>query len=165
MLFEKCAGKNPTDLIGKLLPEGIFMPSKKPNIKVPIYNVRVAVKSNSMIQIRTSENEKLFVEPGSNYGVAFYKTEKGDIEELMLSFFQASQNLVAGMEAFPEQMDGKRKLFSLQINDLASIDASEDEIREKDYKVLSKKLYRVKTLSNLDTIWPPELILRRRLSG
>ncbi len=79
--------------------------------------------------------------------MAFYKTEKGDIEELMLSFFQASQNVVAGMEAFPEQMDGKRKLFSLQINDLVLIDASEDEIREKDYKVLSKNLYRVQTLS------------------
>jgi hypothetical protein len=82
--------------------------------------------------------------------LAFYKTEKGDIEELMLSFFQASQNVVAGMEAFPEQMDGKRKLFSLQINDLVLIDASEDEIREKDYTVLSKKLYRVKTLSKQD---------------
>jgi CRISPR-associated endonuclease Csn1 len=149
-LKELTINSNPEDKISKLFPEGVFMKSKNPELKVPIYKVRVQAKSASMIAIRTKENSRLFVEPGSNYCSAFYENADGKIEENVITFFDGINRKKLGIPAVPPSKENKKLLFTLQINDLVLIDADPAEIENSSPKDISKKLYRVQNLSKGD---------------
>ncbi len=143
-----------------------------------IRSVRCYTGLNSTVPIRYNEQGDAisFVKPGNNHHVAIYVDEKGDWQEHIATFWHAVErkkygvptiitnpaevweNISSNMpESFQEQLPASatwRFAFSMQQNEMFILGLEEelyqDAIRNKDYALLSKYLYRVQKMTKGD---------------
>ncbi len=130
--------------ITEAMASELFMVSKDGKKKIPVKKVRMIQKAGGLIQLRPTENEKLFVAPGSNYLIALYEKDGKRAYETV-SFFEAAQLKLKGQIIYPAEKNGKPFLFSLVQKDLVLVyDKHPDEIDWDDKKKLFESLYLVR---------------------
>ena len=140
-----------------------------------IRSVRCYTGLGSTVPVRYNEQGEAisFVKPGNNHHVAIYVDEKGDWQEHIATFWHAVErkkygvpaiitnpagvweNITPNMpESFQEQLPASATwqfAFSMQQNEMFILGLEEelyqDAIRNKDYALLSKYLYRVQKIS------------------
>ncbi len=143
-----------------------------------IRSVRCYTGLGSTVPVRYNEQGEAisFVKPGNNHHVAIYVDEKGDWQEHIATFWHAVErkkygvpaiitnpagvweNITPNMpESFQEQLPASATwqfAFSMQQNEMFILGLEEelyqDAIRNKDYALLSKYLYRVQSISTRD---------------
>lgn len=140
-----------------------------------IHSVRCYTGLSSVVPVRYNDAGQsiAFVKPGNNHHVAIYKDENGKWQEHIATFWHAVErkkygvptiitnpgkvweNISADMpESFLEQLPKSARwefVFSMQQNEMFILGMEEelyqDAIRNDDYALLSKYLYRVQKLS------------------
>lgn len=143
-----------------------------------IRSVRCYTGLGSTVPVRYNEQGEAisFVKPGNNHHVAIYVDEKGDWQEHIATFWHAVErkkygvpaiitnpagvweNITPNMpESFQEQLPASATwqfAFSMQQNEMFILGLEEelyqDAIRNKDYALLSKYLYRVQKMTKGD---------------
>lgn len=143
-----------------------------------IRSVRCYTGLSSTVPVRYNERGEAisFVKPGNNHHVAIYLDERGDWQEHIATFWHAVERKKYGIptiitnpaeawdkvaedipESFQEQLPKSatwRFKFSMQQNEMFILGMEEelyqDAMRNKDYALLSKYLYRVQSLSQKD---------------
>lgn len=145
----------------------------------PIRSVRKYVVSNTMVVVRKDENGKpiAFVEPDGNHHVALYRTQNGEMQETIVTKWQAvnrklhklplivtSPNQLwdelANRDDVPQEIienlpkPNSEFLFSMQIGEAFIMGLSDEEykqaMQERDITLLSDHLYFVQRLSSID---------------
>ena len=143
-----------------------------------IHSVRCYTGLNSTVPVRYNEQGEpiAFVKPGNNHHVAIYEDEKGDWQEHIATFWHAVERKKYGIpyiikdlastwekitedmpESFvnqlPESATWKFK-FSMQQNEMFILGLEEElyqaAMRDSDYALLSKYLYRVQKMTKGD---------------
>lgn len=140
-----------------------------------IRSVRCRTGLNAVVPVHYNEQGEAiaFVKPGNNHHVAIYEDEKGKMQEHIVTFWHAVErkkygvpmiitnpaevwdNITADMpESFQTQLPQSatwRFKFSMQQNEMFILGMDEelyqDAMRNKNYALLSKYLYRVQKLS------------------
>lgn len=134
--LDACGGK-----MKEAMKTPVFMFSKDPNKRIPIKSVRIRVGTEEMVELRPGT----FVEPGSNYCIAIYEDAKGKRAFKTVSFFEAAQRARAKEPLYPQEVDGKQWLMSLQQKDLVVVfDKSQDEIDWARPEWIAQHLYSVR---------------------
>ncbi len=99
-----------------------------------------------------------FVSPGNNHHVAIYQDEKGELQEKIVSFFEAISRINEGLPVVDKEYNvhlGWQFLFTMKQNEyfvFPSLDFSPSEIDlldEKNNRLISPHLFRVQTISIL----------------
>ena len=143
-----------------------------------IRSVRCYTGLNSTVPLRYNEQGEpiAFVKPGNNHHVAIYVDEKGAWHEHIVTFWHAVERKKYGIpyvitnlvdvwdkvtdempESFKQQLPESATWqfkFSMQQNEMFILGLEEelyqDAIKNNDYALLSKHLYRIQTISNGD---------------
>ena len=146
-----------------------------------IRSVRCYTGLNATVPLRYNDKGKAiaFVKPGNNHHVAIYEDEKGKLQEHIATFWHAVERKKYGVpaiitkpaevwdsvtanmpESFLEQLPKSatwRFKFSMQQNDMFILGMHEelyqDAMRNNDYAMLSKYLYRVQKLATGDYVF------------
>ena len=97
-----------------------------------------------------------FVSTGNNHHVAIYQNEKGDLEEKIVSFYEAVERVnqqLSVIDKIFNQYLGWQFLFTMKQNEYFVFPSEEfnpkeiDLLNPKNNKLISKNLFRVQTLS------------------
>lgn len=143
-----------------------------------IRSVRCRAKLENAEPLRYNEHQDAyaFVKSGNNHHVAIYEDESGKLQEHIVTFWHAVERKKYGLptiitdvakawesvtdvmpEAFQEQLPKSAKWqfkFSMQQNEMFILGMEEelyqDAMRNEDYALLSKYLYRVQKMSKGD---------------
>ncbi|MBE6196630.1 MAG: type II CRISPR RNA-guided endonuclease Cas9 [Rikenellaceae bacterium] len=146
-----------------------------------IRSVRCRTGLNSVVPLRRNEqgDEIAFVKPGNNHHVAIYEDEKGKWQEHIATFWHAVERKKYDIpviitrpdeawdrvsdrmpQSFIDLLPGSatwRFKFSMQQNEMFILGMEEELYREamrnKDYAMLSKYLYRVQKLAHNDYVF------------
>lgn len=117
---------------------------------------RVVVKAvNNAIALHQGRD---FVNPGNNHHVAIYRDANGDLQEKVVSFYEATQRAVRGMPAVDrdyKKEEGWEFLFTMKINEMfvfpnekTGFDPSKIDLLDlQNYAQISPNLFRVQKLS------------------
>ncbi len=123
----------------------VFLPNKNGQ-PVPIKKVRIREKSSGAVKIREGFNQ--WVEPGNNHHVELYRNADGDIEEEVVTFWQAVERKRQGLAVYGVRSSKEWELYlTLQENDLFLLGLADGV----DWRTLSKSelpLYRVQKISS-----------------
>lgn len=143
-----------------------------------IRSVRCRAKLETAEALRYNEHQEAyaFVKSGNNHHVAIYEDENGKLQEHIVTFWHAVERKKYGIptiitnpaavwenvssimpESFQEQLPASatwRFVFSMQQNEMFILGLEEelyqDAIRNNDYALLSKHLYRVQKMAKGD---------------
>lgn len=143
-----------------------------------IRSVRCYTGLNSTVPLHYNEYGEAisYVKPGNNHHVAIYEDENGKLQEHIVTFWHAVERKKYGLpiivtdtakmwdqvtddmpETFQEQLPESAKWhfkFSMQQNEMFVLGMSEElyqeAMRNEDYVMLSKHLYRVQSISQKD---------------
>lgn len=123
---------------------------------------RVVVKAvNNAIALH---QERDFVNPGNNHHVAIYRDANGDLQEKVVSFYEATQRAVRGMPAVDrdyKKEEGWEFLFTMKINEMfvfpnekTGFDPSKIDLLDlQNYAQISPNLFRVQKLSTKNYVF------------
>lgn len=139
----------------KDIPKDAFTsPLYMPNGKTRIKKVRIIKDSETMYQLY-KDNEKLFVQTGSNHHIEIFKHKNGgkSIGRVinLLDALKRQKNGLPVIDKIPPD-DNYEFLYSLAINEMVIIDSSTEilhKIHNKEYEKLTSHLYRVKEINGL----------------
>lgn len=163
--LDKNQQKKIKEKIDKILKEtSFFMPNEgkryarlnkvEPNDikRVPIPIKKVRIKKVLGKAERVNDKIKQFVDPNKNHHVLIYKDEKGNLKEVVVTFWTVVERKRTGQSAYQLPLDGKEIVTTLHINDMFLLGLNEDEINweNPDYEVLKEHLYRVQKLTSGD---------------
>jgi len=125
----------------------IFLPNKKGE-PVPVLKVRV--KENIGGAEKLKENVNQWVNPRNNHHVLIYKDEKGNLKEVVVTFWTVVERKRTGESVYKLPIDGKEIVTTLHINDMFLLGLREEEIiwENPDYEILKEHLYRIQKLSS-----------------
>ncbi len=137
----------PINMESKSEEEQKALLKKFPAGKIPILKVRMKEKSSGAVQLKGNLNQ--WVEPDNNYGVIIYEDEKGELQEHILTFWDAVERKKQRIQIFELPSGGKKLVATLQKNDLFIIGIPESEINWNNKLQLSQHLYRVQKLSSM----------------
>lgn len=143
-----------------------------------IKSVRCRAKVKDVEPLRYNDRGEAisFVKPGNNHHVAIYEDERGKLQEHIVTFWHAVERKKYGLptiitdvakawecvtdampEAFQEQLPKSAKWrfkFSMQQNEMFILGMNEElyqeAMRNENYALLSKYLYRVQSISQKD---------------
>lgn len=124
----------------------LFMPSKEGKL-IPICKVRI--EENLGKAVAVTQDLTQWVNPRNNHHVGIYQNDDGNLEEVVVPFWDAVQRKMHGGHVFQKQLDnGAKMLFTMQINDLFLLGLSKDAVLEDlGIEIVNKYLYRVQKLS------------------
>ncbi len=125
---------------------------------IAIKRVKIEEKSSSVISLHPKRD---FVKPGNNHHVAIYQDADGNLQENVVSFYEATQRAVRGMPAVNrdyQKEKGWEFLFTMKINEMfvfpnekTGFDPSKiDLLDPQNYAQISPNLFRVQKLSSKD---------------
>ena len=148
------------------------------NHNIPIKHVRCFTGLSAVVPVKHDDAGKAigFVKPGNNHHVAIYKDECGKLHESLVSFWNAVERKIKKVpvvitqpqdawniaenahcsEEFTASLPNKTWTFvqSLQVNEMFVLGLEESAyqkaVREKDYNLINKHLYRVQSISKSD---------------
>ena len=145
--------------------------------KMPVMSVRLFTKLNekAVAPVKYSDGDPIgFVKPGNNHHIALYRDSEGRLSEHVVSFWHAVERKKYGIPVIIEDTDviwdevanrylpeaflnnlpaaGLKLAVSLQQNEMFILGMPEEEyriaIKDKDYRLLNKYLYRVQKVSS-----------------
>ena len=145
---------------------------------IPIRTVRCRTGLSAVVPVKHNEQGEPigFVKPGNNHHIAIYRDKEGHFKEHTVTFWHAVERKKYGLpviienpsdvwdsimdkqlpESFLEQIPDVNWTFevSLQQNEMFVLgmedETFEDAMRNKDYTMISKYLYRVQSVSESD---------------
>lgn len=148
------------------------------NNTIPIRTVRCRTGLSAIVPIKYDEQGESvgFVKPGNNHHIAIYRDKEGQLQEHTVTFWHAVERKKYGIPviidnpsdvwdsimgkqlppSFLEKLPDVNWTFeiSLQQNEMFVLgmedEAFEDAIRDKDFAMISKYLYRVQSVSESD---------------
>ena len=166
--LEKCGGK----------PEKAFAEPILDHQGRAIRSVRCFTGLNATVPLHYNDQGEAisFVKPGNNHHVAIYEDENGKLQEHIVTFWHAVERKKYGLptiitdvakawecvtdampEAFQEQLPKSAKWrfkFSMQQNEMFILGMNDElyqeAMRNENYALLSKYLYRVQSISQRD---------------
>ena len=132
----------------------IFLPNKKGD-PVPIKKVRIREFIGNAVKLK-SENQ--YVNPRNNHHVVIYKDENGDLNERIVTLWEAVERAVKKLPVYclPEPITGEPRpveiITTLEKNDMFILGLSDDEFNDNinDNKFLNKYLFRVQKFTQKD---------------
>ncbi|PJB17305.1 MAG: hypothetical protein CO117_12445 [Flavobacteriaceae bacterium CG_4_9_14_3_um_filter_33_16] len=91
-----------------------------------------------------------WVNPRNNHHVLIYKDEKGNLKEVVVTFWTVVERKRTGESVYKLPIDGKEIVTTLHINDMFLLGLREEEIiwENPDYEILKEHLYRIQKLSS-----------------
>ncbi len=124
----------------------VFLPNDNGN-PVPIKKVRIKEVSSGAVQLKGSLNQ--WVEPGSNHHILIYKNNNEELQEQVVTFWEAAERKKQKLSIFQLPDNGKSIVATMQINDffLLGVNDSIIDWNNPDSKFLSQFLYRIQKLS------------------
>ncbi|MFA4907517.1 MAG: type II CRISPR RNA-guided endonuclease Cas9 [archaeon] len=153
----KSLGVN-TDTKLKDIPKEAFVnPLYMPNGKTKIKKVRVIKDSETMYPLY-SDNDKLFVQTGSNHHIEIFRHKQGGkgygrVVRLIDAVKNEKEKLPVIDKTPPN--DDYEFAYSLAINEMAIINPCpeiEIQLKEKNYGLITQRLYRVKKIDSLSEV-------------
>lgn len=158
-------GKVPNGALFRVDPETgvektkVFLPNKKGD-PVPVYKVRISENLEKARSVKPSyqENEityNQYVNPRNNHHVMIYRTEKGDLTEKVVQFWDAVQWKQQGNSIYQLPEDGSELVTTMEINEmfLLGLQGEKEEILAMSTETLSQHLYRVQKLATKDYVF------------
>lgn len=167
--------KKALDNLNNLEENPIFADKNK---TIPIRTVRCRTGLSAVVPIKRNElGEPIgFVKPGNNHHIAIYRDKEGNLKEHAVTFWHAVERKKYGIpviienpidvwdriigkqlpESFLEKLPDVNWTYvvSLQQNEMFVLgmedSAYEDAMREQDFSLISKFLYRVQSISESD---------------
>ena len=130
----------------------LFLPNKKGQ-PVPIKKVRLRETISNAEQLKEDVNQ--WVNPYNNHHVVIYETAEGNLQEQIVSLWEAVERVNQGQAVYQLPSNGKRILTTLQENDMFLVDLPEDlksilEDSVISFADFSPYLYRVQKISSMD---------------
>lgn len=124
-----------------------FLPNAKGD-PVPIKKVRIRENFTGTTVLKTGLNQHVNLR--NNHHVLIYKDVAGNLQEQMVTFWEAVQRARRGEPIYKLPPDGASFVTTLEINDmfLLGLKNHKDLKKEKSKELLSKHLYRVQKLSS-----------------
>lgn len=126
-------------------------------LQIPIKAVRCFARLNDATPINFDKDGKAtaFVKLGNNHHIAIYEDENGKLYEQTVTFWEAVERLRDGQLIIrPLHENGAKLLVSLQQNQLFVFGIERNQLEEaisaRDYKLISKHLYRVQSIAEGD---------------
>ena len=151
LVKERLAGKDVKNAFKDLDANPIWQNEAK---GIAVKSVKVYADKTSMYALRKKENgdEKDFVQLRNNHHIAIYEDALGNRSEEVVSQMEAVKRKLAKLPVVnPRAADGRRFMFSMQINEMFLIDLDPEQTDVNDPKnarLVSKHLYRVQKLSS-----------------
>ena len=123
--------------------------------KIPIISVRCFTGLSNLIALHgEGKEERDFVQSGNNHHLAIYQNEDGKKDSDIVSFWTAVERKRQGTPVIQAEHPEKGRLIqTFAINEMfiIGVDPSEVDIfDEKNYRAVSKCLYRVQSVSDFD---------------
>jgi len=152
------------------------LPNKKGD-RVPIKKVRVRENLGNTEMLKPSESINQYVNPRNNHHVMIYKNHEGQLQESIVTLWEAAERKNQGNPVYQLPNDGAEIVSTLEVNDmfLLGLDKEQtNDISSLDKQILNKHLYRVQKLSSLDytfrhhlasTVANPDEVFRIRSFG
>ncbi|MDX2003575.1 MAG: type II CRISPR RNA-guided endonuclease Cas9 [Chitinophagales bacterium] len=131
----------------KRLPR-LFLPNRN-GPPIPVLKVRMRETSSGEVQLKAANQ---WVKPGNNHHVLIYKDEQGQLQERVVTFWEAVERVKQGLPAIEVDMKhGHTFVASLQENDMFLLGLSDEELEHQRYNQpkLSDHLYRVQKISSM----------------
>lgn len=127
--------------------EPLVFISHKNGGRTPIKKVRIEENLGKAVPVNREQNQ--WVNPRNNHHVALYRQADGQLKEQVVTFWDAVQRKMMGLDVFQKELeDGSVLETTMQINDLFLIGLSPDVVLETiQPEILRKHLYRVQKLS------------------
>lgn len=125
------------------------LPNKKGE-PVPIKKVRIREKLGNAELLKNSGEVNQYVNPRNNHHVLIYKDQDGNLQEQVVSLWEAAERQKQKQPVYQLPEKGKEIVASLEVNDMFVVGSglSPDEICNASYATLSPFLYRVQKLSS-----------------
>ena len=125
----------------------IFLPNKRGD-KVPVRSVRMREKVSNAVQL--SKGNNIYVNPRNNHHVLIYRTIDNEIQEHVVTFWEAVQRIRKGEPIYQLPADGRMIISTLHINDCFILGLSYKEIYNRLNNGISlwEHVYRVQRISS-----------------
>lgn len=130
---------------------------KGPNKVYPIHTKKDL--NGEEIRIDDSPISTDYVALGNNHHISFFEDENGQAQEVLVSFYEATQLAIQGLPIFNEHINedlGWKHLMTLKQNEYVIMPDQENEFDPRDYdlkdrnnyRLISRYLFRVQKISN-----------------
>lgn len=125
----------------------IFLPNRNGE-PVPILKVRM--KENFSGAEKLKDNVNQWVNPRNNHHVLIYKDDKGNLQEVVVTFWTVVERKRQGFPVYQLPVNGDEIITTLHINDMFLLGLNEEDIdwENPDYEVLKEHLFKVQTLTS-----------------
>ena len=125
----------------------IFLPNKRGD-KVPVRSVRIREKVSNAVQL--SKGSNIYVNPRNNHHVLIYRTIDNELQEHVVTFWEAVQRIRKKESPYQLPLDGRMIMSTLHINDCFILGLSHKEIyhRLNNGVSLWEHVYRVQRISS-----------------
>ena len=137
--------KEEKEAFSRAFAEPLFLPNKQGD-PVPVRKVRIRENYTKAVQLKEGKNQ--WVNPGSNHHVLIYRDYAGQLDEQVVTFWEAVERKRQGHPLYQLPEKGKEIVATLQINDMFLLGLHDDELDWEDEALLNKHLYRVQKLSS-----------------
>ncbi len=137
------------------------VPIKKVRVKRILKNAKFLKEMQGLHLVKNEANDyNQYVDPGNNHHVSIYRTLDGGLTEKVVPFWDAIERVKQGEEAIDKKpRDGNVFVESLEKNELFLFKGlyekdrargiiEDTEIKDADYAMLSKYLYRCEAVSS-----------------
>ena len=125
----------------------IFLPNKRGD-KVPVRSVRMREKVSNAVQL--SKGNNIYVNPRNNHHVLIYRTIDNEIQEHVVTFWEAVQRIRKCESLYQLPSNGRMIISTLHINDCFILGLSNKEIYDRinNGTSLWEHVYRVQRISS-----------------
>lgn len=125
----------------------VFLPNKNGD-PIPVKKVRIRENIGNAVQLKDGINQ--YVNPRNNHHVVIYRNKEGDLDEQVVTFWEAVERKRQNQPVFQLPSDGEKIIATLQIDDTFLLGITDEEVRhyKNDKKFLNKHLFRIQTLSS-----------------
>ncbi len=125
----------------------IHLPSRNGD-PVPVRKVRIRENIGNAVQLKDDVNK--WVNPRNNHHILIYKDHDGNLREDAVTFWEAVERKVKGMDVYQPPANAREVINSLQINDMFLLGLQEDQIdwETPDTSLITEHLYRVQKISS-----------------
>jgi len=139
------------------IPKGAFstplwIPSRHGEHDRAVKKVRIILTASKMFNLRGSEDnvQGAYVEPGNNYCYAIYKDERGKVNGIVITMFEAYRRRALGLPVVDPMAIPGAKLSSVFRENVMYVDASasEYETGKTDREWISSRLRRTKKITS-----------------
>ncbi|MBI1317278.1 hypothetical protein GC167_10570 [bacterium] len=135
---------------GERLPL-VFLPNRKGGDPVPVLKVRMRRNLTNAVDLHADQSQ--FVNPNNNHHILIYEDVHGEWQEEIVSFWEAVERKIQGLEVYRLPADGMKILYVLEENRFFKVHPKWFRKQKENYNSDEEVLVRVQNISSNDYLF------------